>query len=266
MKANNPIGIFDSGIGGLTVVKEVVSQLPNEDIIYFGDKAYFPYGDKSKKFLEERAVKITDFLLAQECKMIMIACNTASAVAFDVVKQRSQLAALAANVIDPTIKYLGENFAGKHIGLLATKQTVNSKVYDDKIKELNSGITLTAVAAPVLTVAIEEGFLNTVVITDLLQKYLSHETMQGIDALILGCTHYPLVQNEVSSFYGNSIPVINPAAVVVEQLKNQLAINGLLKHDNDSHRRFYVSDDPTFLNQNTQLFFPEPISLEYYRL
>jgi glutamate racemase len=266
MKANNPIGIFDSGIGGLTVVKELVRQLPNEDIIYFGDKAYFPYGDKSKKFLEERALKITDFLLAQNCKMILIACGTASAATYEVVKQRAENSALTANVIDPTISYLSENFARKHIGLLATKQTVNSKVYDDKIDELNLGITLSAVAAPVLTVAIEEGFLNTIVITELLRAYLSRPEIQGIQALILGCTHYPLVQKEISEFYNGSIPVINPAAIVVEQLKEQLSGHDLLNLNADSRRRFYVSDDPADLNNNTELFFSEPIKLEYYKL
>jgi glutamate racemase len=266
MKANNPIGIFDSGIGGLTVVKELIRQLPQEDIVYFGDKAYFPYGDKAKKILEERALKITDFLLAQDCKMILIACGTASAATFDVVKQRSEAVALAANVIDPTVEYLGKNFAGKHVGLLATKQTVNSKVYDDKIKELGAGITLSAVAAPVLTVAIEEGFINSPVIKDLLQEYLSLKSMQGIEALILGCTHYPLVQKEINDFYRNTIPVIDPAAVVVAQLREKLYTNNLLKTNGGSNRQFYVSEDPGFSNSNIALFFPEPITLEYYRL
>lgn len=266
MKANNPIGIFDSGIGGLTVAKELVKQLPNENIIYFGDKAYFPYGDKSQGFLIERALKITDFLLAQNCKIILIACNTASALTFDAVQKHVANCALVANVIDPTVKFLGENFAGKHLGMIATKQTVNSKTYERKISALKKGITLSSIATPVLTVAIEEGFLGTIVIDDLLKIYLSENSLQGIEGMILGCTHYPLVQREVEKFYNDAIPVIDPAAVVVKQLKQELISHQLLNGDSGSSRRFYVSDDPTALNHRTSLFFPEPITLEYYRL
>jgi glutamate racemase len=265
MKANNPIGVFDSGIGGLTVVKELIKQLPKEDIIYFGDKAYFPYGDKSKAVITERAKKITDFLLEQHCKLILIACNSASAAAFDVVKEKTATEALAANVIDPAIKFLQENFNGKRIGLLATRQTVNSNVYQNKIKQLNSRITLSALATPVLTLAIEEGFINSEVINVLLKEYLACEELQNIQALMLACTHYPLVQKQISAYYNNAIPIIDPAVVVVSQALKDLSDHDLL-NKSGGRRCFYISDDPAAVNSNIRLFFPEIIAFEYLRI
>lgn len=185
LSSNQPIGIFDSGIGGLTIAKEVVRQLPQESIVYFGDTAHLPYGDKSTAAIQAYSVKIAHLLLQQQCKLILIACNSASSAAYELVKEYVGKQALVIDVINPTISYLREHYANKTIGLIGTKQTVNSNIYKKKIDDLALNIHLKSYATPLLATTIEEGFTNNLVIESLLQEYLSHAELKGIDALIL---------------------------------------------------------------------------------
>ena len=179
---NQPIGIFDSGIGGLTVAHALVKYLPKENIIYFGDTAHMPYGDKSTAAIQAYAVKIAHMLLQQKCKLILIACNSASAAAFELVREYIASQALVMNVIDPVIHVLKEHYPKKHIGLIGTRQTVNSSIYKKKIDDLNLGITLSSHATNLLAQAIEE-FGNHRVIDALLEVYLSH--IQNLRTLML---------------------------------------------------------------------------------
>jgi glutamate racemase len=176
----SPIGIFDSGIGGLTVAKAVVEKLPQESIIYFGDTLHLPYGDKSKETITTYVLRIVDLLLLQKCKLILIACGSASAAAYEEVKKHVGSKALVLNVIDPMIDFLDKNYRNKRVGLIATKQTVESRVYNDKIKLLNgANIDFTSMATPLLVPIIEEGFAEHEIVDLVLKEYFSAPELQG---------------------------------------------------------------------------------------
>lgn len=262
-----PIGIFDSGIGGLTVAHALVKQLPQENIIYFGDTAHLPYGDKSSAAIQAYAVKIAHMLLQQQCKLILIACNSSSAAAFDLVKEYVASKAIVMNVIDPTVQFLRKNYAHKTIGLIGTRHTVKSNAYKNKIEALNCGIQLIPYATNLLASAIEE-FGNGKVIDSLLEAYLSHPPFKKVDALLLACTHYPIIKTKVANYFAaDRIEVIDPSDTVALAVKNTLDNAGLLNKNNDkSIKHFYVSDYTDSFASNAKQFFGNEIKLEHYPL
>jgi glutamate racemase len=258
-----PIGIFDSGIGGLTVAHAIVKQLPFENIIYFGDTAHLPYGDKSASTIQTYSLKIAQMLLEQNCKLILIACNSASAAAFELVKGHIGQQAIVMNVIDPIVDLLRKQYAHKNIGLIGTRQTVHSKVYQKKIDGLNNNIKLTSLATNLLASAIEE-FGSSRAIDGLLEEYLSHATLQNLDALILACTHYPIVKNKIATFFQHKIEIVDPSDTVAEAVKNRLAEAELLNPTGPSQKHFYVSDYTESFAAGTKIFFDENITLKHY--
>lgn len=260
-----PIGIFDSGIGGLTVAQAIVKHLPKENLIYFGDTIHLPYGDKSTAAIQAYAVKIAQMLLRQECKMILIACNSASAAAYELVKEYIGEKALVMNVIDPVIHALKEQHAAKRIGLIGTRQTVNSHIYKKKIDSLNLGIALSSTATNLLASAIEE-FGNHEVIDALLKEYLSHPDLRNIDALLLACTHYPIIKERILQHYKKPIELIDSSDIVAKAVKKQLEENHLLNANGTSIKHFYVSDYTDSFAKNAKLFFGDDITLEHYPL
>ncbi len=269
LKPEYPIGIFDSGIGGLTVASAVVKALPKEKIIYFGDTAHLPYGDKSTAAIQAYVIKIIQLLLEQPCKLILIACNSATAAAFELVKEYVGVKALLVNVIDPAVHYLHQHFAGKRVGLIATRQTVNSAIYERKIKALHADITPVSHATNLLASAIEE-FGNHPVMDSLLATYLAEETLHTVDALLLACTHYPVVKERIQAYYtsrvNKAVTIIDSSDIVAEAVKQQLEKANLLNLDGDGQKRFYLSDYTESFNQNARLFFEEPIHLQHYSL
>src|SRR5580704_8597612 len=158
--AEAPIGIFDSGIGGLTVAHAIQKLLPHESLVYFGDTAHLPYGDKSEAAIQAYSIKIADVLLSKGCKVIVIACNSASSAAYELLKEYVRKEARVINVIDPMTEYVVREFEGKKVGLIGTKRTIQSGIYSKKIKEANKRITLRPVATPLLAPMIEEGYFN----------------------------------------------------------------------------------------------------------
>ncbi|MCK4870627.1 MAG: glutamate racemase [Gammaproteobacteria bacterium] len=264
--SSQPIGIFDSGIGGLTVAKALVDLLPNENLIYFGDTAHLPYGDKSTAAIQEYAVKITQMLLDSECKLILMACNSASAAAFNLIIEYVAGKAQVVNVIDPVVAFLRDNYTEKRVGLIGTRQTVSSHVYDEKIVALQIGIDFYAKATPLLAPAIEDGFAESKVIDELLKVYLDDAILRASDALILGCTHYPLIKTKVAQFYDNKITVLDSSKVVAENVRQVLANQKLLNTEAGGKKHFLVSDYTDSFAANTQIFFQEKISLERYPL
>jgi glutamate racemase len=266
---SQPIGIFDSGIGGLTVVQSLVHQLPKENIIYFGDTAHMPYGDKSAAAIQAYAIKIAHMLLQQECKLILIACNSASAVAYELVKEYIGSKAIVMNVIDPMVRQLQEKYTSKRIGLIGTRQTVNSHIYKKKIDDLNLDIQLSSRATNLLASAIEE-FGNHDVIDSLLLVYLSQPELQNIDALVLACTHYPVIKEKIYGHYLNAnkknIEIIDSSDVVAQAVKKKLEKNNLLNANGSSKKLFYVSDYTESFANNAKLFFGNDIVLEHYPL
>ena len=269
MKPNHspsqPIGIFDSGIGGLTVAHALVKHLPKENLIYFGDTAHLPYGDKSTAAIQAYAVKIAHMLLQQGCKLILIACNSSSAAAYELVKEYVGSKAIVMNVIDPTVRFLKENYAHKPVGLIGTRQTVNSHVYKKKLDELNADINLLSHATNLLASAIEE-FGNHQVINALLEYYLTHPELQKIDALVLACTHYPIIKDRILATYKKPIEIIDSSEIVADAVKKQLEKHHLLNDNGTSTKHFYLSDYTDSFAKNAKLFFGDDITLEHYPL
>ncbi len=263
---SNPIGIFDSGIGGLTVAHAVTTLLPNENIIYFGDTAHLPYGDKSSSAIQAYAIKICNVLLQQKCKVILIACNSASAAAYELVREYVGSKAKVMNVIDPVINYLSITYPEKTIGLIGTKQTVNSNIYKKKIDNLDKEITLKSLATPLLAPMIEEGFFNNNISESIIQEYLHHPELDEIEALILGCTHYPLIKKQIGNYYQGKVNVVDTSEIVAKSVENYLSENQLLNVMNAHIKHFYVSDYTKSFETSTKIFFGEQIHLEHYPL
>ncbi len=263
---NQPIGVYDSGIGGLTMAQAITRILPHEQLIYFGDTAHLPYGDKSTAAIQAYSVKICNLLIAQNCKVILIACNSASTAAYDLVKEYVGSKAKILNVIDPVVGYIGERYPGKAVGLIGTKQTVNSNVYKKKIDALGKNINLQSLATPLLATMIEEGFFNNNISESVIAKYLSDPALQNIEALILGCTHYPLIKNQINEFYEGKVDIVDASELVAGHLKHFLETNGLLADRPAKDHKFYVSDFTRSFEESTKIFFEREVNLEHYPL
>jgi glutamate racemase len=263
---SSPIGIFDSGIGGLTVAYAIKNLLPHESMVYFGDTAHLPYGDKSEAAIQAYSVKIADVLLQKGCKVIVIACNSASSAAYELLKEYVRTVHII-NVIEPMVSLVTEQCAGKPIGLIGTKRTVQSGVYTKKIAAANKGITLHSLATPLLVPMIEEGFFNNQISHEIIAQYLTDPTLDAIEALILACTHYPLIKNEINEYYKNRVPVLDSSEVVALALQEYLNKAGLLNPNHDKpHHQFMVSDYTTSFEASTRLFFHERVALQKHAL
>jgi len=266
MEKENPIGIFDSGIGGLTVAHAVKTQLPKERILYFGDTAHLPYGDKSTAAIQAYSIKICDLLLQHNCKVILIACYSASSAAYNLVKEYVGSKALVVNVIDPSIHYLAERFEGKTIGLIGTKKTVGSNIYQKKIDKQGRNIILRSLATPLLAPMIEEGFFNNSISEKIISEYLSNPKLTAIEVLILGCTHYPLIKAQIEAFYEGKVEILDTSKIVASYLKELLETQDLLKESTETNHRFFVSDYTYSFVESTKIFFKEEVNLQYYPL
>ena len=214
---NSAIGIFDSGIGGLTVAHALKEQMPNESIIYFGDTKHLPYGEKSKESIINFSNAISKFLVKKNCKAIVIACNSASSVAFENVKENFKSIPVF-NVIDPIVKYVNNNYIECKIGVIGTKTTIQSDVYKNKIISQNNKQKVVSLATPLLAPMIEEGFINQEISKKIIENYLKNHNLKNINSLILACTHYPLIQEEINDFYQNKVNVIDSANIVAKDI------------------------------------------------
>lgn len=269
-KSLSPIGVFDSGIGGLTVTKALLEKLPYESVIYFGDTAHLPYGDKSRATIQSYCLNIVDILLERECKLILVACGTASAAAFEAIKTHVDGRALLMNVIDPVVEYLHDNHVSDDIGLIATRFTVNSDVYKKKLEALAFSGSFNALAAPLLVPIIEEGFSAHQIADLVLAEYLAHPKLQNIDALVLGCTHYPVIKKSIVDFYSKAnrpdVDIIEVSHIVAETVKNVLTANNLLSNSSRfGTHKFYVSDYTDAFANMAKMFFGEDIKLEFFK-
>jgi glutamate racemase len=271
VKPSQPIGIFDSGIGGLTVAKAITKLLPNEKIIYFGDTAHMPYGEKSADAIKHYSIKIAEFLKYKNCKMIVIACNTASAAGYRAVVKHTGMKDLIVNVIDPAADYVVKHFYRKKIGVIATKRTVSSNVYAKRIARLDAVTNVVQLATPLLAPMIEEGFYNNKISQTIINSYLSKSKLNTIDALILGCTHYPLIKNEIQKFYGKKVAVVDSSEVVAQYVKTVLEKHRLLNPGNKfglakADRQFYVSDYTQSFEESSKIFFDEKVKLKQFNI
>lgn len=262
LSAQQPIGIFDSGVGGLTVAKEIKRLLPHEDLIYFGDTKHLPYGDKSKEAIVEYSSKITNFLLEKNCKAIVIACNTATANALAEVQDLVAEKVPVIDVINPVAEKVSYEIHN-NVGVIATKATVNSGLYRKSIRKHNKFIKVDELATPLLVPAIEEGFKNHPITHAIIYNYLSNSKLKNIETLILGCTHYPLLIDEIKQYYGNRVRVIDSPNIVANQLKMILEKHHLLNdHNPKPTTHFYLSDITKNFEKISKKFFGKSIDLE----
>lgn len=261
-----PIGIFDSGIGGLTVAHAIKKALPSEDMIYFGDTAHLPYGDKSEAAIQAYSIKIADILLKKGCKVIVIACNSASSAAYELLKEYVRRDTHIINVIDPMVDYVVKSYPTKNVGLIGTKRTVQSGIYHKKLSESGKDITLHSLATPLLAPMIEEGFFNNQISHEIIAQYLADPVLQNIDALILACTHYPLIKKEIGDFYQGKMDILDSSEIVANALKDYLTKNDLLNSVENPNHHFLVSDYTESFESSARMFFHESVNLEKHML
>ncbi|MCO5247346.1 MAG: glutamate racemase [Chitinophagales bacterium] len=265
-KAERPIGIFDSGIGGLTVANAVLKALPNEDILYFGDTAHMPYGEKSPDIIIRYSTVITHFLLDKGVKLIIIACNSASSVAYKTVKNlANKRGVTVVNVILPVVDFiLHEKY--KRVGVIGTNATINSQVFPNKIKQKNSKLQIQTLATPLLAPMIESGFVNGEISKVIIENYLSDEALDDIESLVLACTHYPLIKNEIGNFYKENkrnVDILATNEIVAAYVKNILTREELLNtNQEEKERHFFVSDYTDSFEKTTHLFYKSKVNLQ----
>ena len=245
MKADRqaPIGVFDSGVGGLTVVREIMRNLPDERIVYFGDTARVPYGSKSKNTVIRYSRQIVHFLETQQVKAIVIACNTASALALDTIEKEIDLPIIG--VVKPGAQMAVETTQNKRVGVIATESTIQSGLYQQLITEADPAITVYGKPCPLFVPLVEEGWLKDSVTFEVAGRYLRKLMEQDIDTLILGCTHYPLLRSTLREIVGEKVTLVNPAYETARELKQLLAEKGLTNIQSQEEARkyqFYVSD------------------------
>ncbi len=241
---NSPIGVFDSGVGGLTVAREIMRQLPNERIVYFGDTARVPYGNKSKETVTKFSRQIVHFLKNQQVKAIVVACNTASAYALEELEQEVDIPIIG--VVKPGARAALLATRNKKVGVVATEATIHSGIYSRYIEENDASVSILGKACPLFVPLVEVGLWEEPVTDEIARRYLSELIDSGIDTLILGCTHYPMLRTTIAKIMGDGVTLVNPAYETARELKLLLAEKGL----ESEHRpglgtelyRFYVSD------------------------
>ncbi|MBN1913262.1 MAG: glutamate racemase [Candidatus Omnitrophica bacterium] len=251
------IGVFDSGVGGLTVVRELIRQLPCEDIVYFGDTARVPYGIKSKETIIRFSIENILLLLKQDVKMICVACNTASSVALPVIRNHFRVPVVG--VISPGVKEAVYATQNKRIGVIGTRGTISSRAYEIEIKRLDPGISVTAFSCPLFVPFAEEGWLQGKTVTEVARTYLAPLKKAGVDTVILGCTHYPLLKPVIKKIMGERIKLIDSAKQVALEVKNILSAEGSLNRKRKGKQRFFVSDNPEWFSGLAKRFLGQNV-------
>lgn len=244
MSSSAPIGVFDSGIGGLTVVREILAQLPEEDVIYFGDTARVPYGPKSPETVCRYSKEITSFLRDEGVKAVVVACNTATAHALDSLREHFELPIVG--VIEPGSRAAARTTRSRRVGVIGTQGTIASHAYERAIHAVASDIDVTAKACPLFVPFVEEGWLDHAAIQLVAADYLTPLSAAGIDTLVLGCTHYPLLKPVISAAVGPDIKLIDSAEETAAETARMLRDRGLRHPERaDAARlRFIASDAP----------------------
>nr|WP_242837102.1 glutamate racemase [Eubacterium xylanophilum] len=243
-----PIGIFDSGVGGLTVVREVMRQLPRESLVYFGDTARVPYGSKSKSTICKYSRQIVRFLQTKNVKAIVVACNTASALALDELKSLIDIPIIG--VVEPGAIMAANTTKTKSIGIIGTESTIKSGIYDKFLRKIDPDITVVSKACPLFCPLVEEGLWEDRVTEDIAGRYLHELKEYEIDSLILGCTHYPMLRRTIAREMGEGVTLVNPAYETAKALKAMLASHDLLNdQEAEPTYDYYVSDgDEKFIS------------------
>ena len=273
-----PIGVFDSGVGGLTVVREIMRNLPNEEIVYFGDTARVPYGSKSKETVTRYSRQIVRFLQSKEVKAIVVACNTASAYALETIKKELDIPIIG--VVEPGARVACETTVNDRIGVIGTEATVHSGIYTSFIRRQKPDVQVVSKACPLFVPLVEEGWLKDPITMEVrrsrgsssrwqggrgrARRYLEELLQYDIDTLILGCTHYPLLRSTVQKIVGDKVNLVNPAYETARDLKKLLERENLSNPDTETDpsemsHRFYVSDAADKFNKFANSILPYDI-------
>lgn len=240
---NRPIGLFDSGVGGLTVVKEVIKAMPYEETVYFGDTARVPYGSKSKETVTKFSGQIIRFLLSQNVKAIIIACNTVSSNCYDELCHMFPNIPIA-EVVTPGAESAIKATKNGAVGVIGTEATVRSGAYEKKIKEFNSEISVYSKACPLFVPLAEEGWTDNNVAHDVAEIYLEELVKKGIDSIVLGCTHYPLLKKCIGETVGDNVKIVDPANVTALKMRDFLEKENMLNSSRKTGKHtFFVSDN-----------------------
>lgn len=243
MKKDSPIGIFDSGVGGLTVVKEIINLLPREDIIYLGDTARVPYGIRSAETVTRYAIENTEFLLSKNIKALVVACNTVSAVGLDELRKRIEIPVIG--VLEPGARAAVRTTRNGVVGVIGTEATISSSSYKRTIQELAPQITVYGKACPLFVPLVEEGWIEGEIVQSIVDKYMEEMRRLNIDTLVLGCTHYPLLRKAIQRSLGERVSLIDSAVETASTLRTLLLEEGLAREYNIlPGRLFYVTDAP----------------------
>lgn len=239
---NRPIGIFDSGVGGLTCISHLLGELPEERVIYFGDTARTPYGSKTVNTIKRHTMEIVDFLVSQDVKMIVIACNTISCVCLPILKEHFPDIPIVGIVEPAAIKVAKVCDKNSNVGIIATKATISSGIYDKLIHEFNPNINVFGATAPMFVPLIEEGIINDPIMDLTIRRYMDRFVSDNkLDTLVLGCTHYPIIRKHISRLYPD-LRIINPSYEIAARVKEVLSEKNILACNNDRKNIFYASD------------------------
>lgn len=260
------IGVFDSGVGGLTVVKEIFKYLPNYQLIYFGDTARLPYGTKGADFVKKYSAKITDWLLKKGAKIIVIACHTSSAWAADFLKNKFKGIPIF-EVITPAASQTCAVTKNKKIGIIGTPGTIKSGTWNKKLLNLDSSLKIYSKACPLLVPLVEEGWVDGKITKQILEIYLREFKNRGVDTLILACTHYPILEKVIKEAVGERVKIINPAKSLAKELKLFLAagapafvpLRGTSAGKSAGKHQFFFSDQPYNLEKISRLCLNQKI-------
>ena len=250
---NAPIGVFDSGIGGLTVAKEIMRQIPGESLVYFGDTARVPYGSKSKNTVCKYSKQIAKFLLTQDVKAIVIACNTASALAREELEDMVDVPVI--DVVQPGARMAAASTKNNKIGVIGTQSTIKSGIYESYLHKINPELTVVSKACPLFVPLVEEGLFEDRITEDVVSRYLHDMKEYEIDALVLGCTHYPLLRDAIADFMGDGVTLVDSGYETAIYCSKILRENNLLNTDGVHQTpEFYVSDTPDGFKSVAGLF------------
>ncbi len=253
-----PIGIFDSGVGGLTVVKEVMNSLSGESIVYFGDTARVPYGSKSKQTVTKFSAQIIRFLLTQDVKAIIIACNTVSSNSIEELREIFPNMPIV-EVVGPGVHMALHTTQTGRIGVVGTQATIESNKYPELLLAKDSALKVYGKACPLFVPLVEDGWAERDVAYQVVKEYLRPLLEKNIDSLILGCTHYPMLTRTIKKVVGDQVELINPAEEAARQMGDILIKNDMTSDDHDPEYKFYVSDSEERFKEMAQIFLNNPI-------
>lgn len=261
--ADAPIGVFDSGVGGLTVLKEVMHRLPNERCIYFGDTARLPYGNKSRDTVIRYSTEIATFLVQRQVKLIIVACNTASSHALPALSAQFPHIPIL-GVIEPGAQAAWLASKNKKIGIVGTKGTIASKAHATALRALDPEIEVYPVACPLFVPLVEEKWEDHPAASLIVEEYLA--PLRGkVDTLLLGCTHYPFLRAAIQHCLGDAVCLVDPSVPCADQVERTLRLQSLLAHSSRGHHEFYLSDEGAASSEIAALFLGRPVSFSHWR-